>query len=212
MPLAAYLTCEFVRLQILGSFPPHCEYLLSLEFLGIRSTTANLAISAYLHRRLHSRAIIMSWISVLPEQFAYIEWWITRTFVSAPHDVPPFCEFSSLIMKKLILAALIAVPFILLIIYDFVMYAFRVTTYEIPYIGGRARNRPRPRAPTLSERPDGGPRQLGIPATAITTSAEAAAFGDDGAESVQRIDGKANPRRTTQSSVEDQSTDKQLQL
>ena len=113
---------------------------------------------------------------------------------------------------KFILGALVAVPWILLLVYDFFMYAFRVITYEIPYVGGRARNRPRPRAPSLSERPDGEPRQIGLPATALSTSAEAAVFTEDGAESVQRIDGKANLRRTTQTSVEDRSTGQQLQL
>lgn len=38
-------------------------------------------------------------------------------------------------------------------------------TYEIPYLGGRASNRPRPRAPSLSERPNGQgrPRILTMP-------------------------------------------------
>ncbi|KAH8663058.1 hypothetical protein BGZ60DRAFT_530207 [Tricladium varicosporioides] len=40
-------------------------------------------------------------------------------------------------------------PWVLLIIYDAILYLFRTATYEIPYIGGRARNRPRPRAPSL---------------------------------------------------------------
>lgn len=110
------------------------------------------------------------------------------------------------------LGALIAAPWILLIVYDFFTYTFRVITYEIPYVGGRARNRPRPRAPSLSERPDGEPRQLGMSATAITTSAETAVFGEDGAETVQRIvmDGKASIRRTAQNMVEDLPTHKQL--
>lgn len=110
------------------------------------------------------------------------------------------------------LGALIAAPWILLIVYDFFTYAFRVITYEVPYVGGRARNRPRPRAPSLSERPDGEPRQLGLPATAMSTSAETAVFGEDGAEAVQRIvmDGKARLRRTAQNLVEDRPTEKQL--
>lgn len=40
-----------------------------------------------------------------------------------------------------------------------VFYILRVALYEIPYIGGRARNRPRPRAPSLTERPNGGHRR-----------------------------------------------------
>jgi len=40
-------------------------------------------------------------------------------------------------------------PWVLLLVYDMILYLFRIATYEIPYIGGRARNRPRPRAPSL---------------------------------------------------------------
>lgn len=53
-------------------------------------------------------------------------------------------------------------PWLLLIVYDLVFYVFRTATYEIPYIGGRARNRPRPRAPSLSERPSGKPRSFSM--------------------------------------------------
>ena len=34
--------------------------------------------------------------------------------------------------------------------------------YDIPVIGGRARKRPRPRAPSLSERPSGRPREFSM--------------------------------------------------
>ncbi len=53
-------------------------------------------------------------------------------------------------------------PWFLLIVYDMILYIFRTATYEIPYIGGRARNRPRPRAPSLSERPSGKPRSFSL--------------------------------------------------
>ena len=39
--------------------------------------------------------------------------------------------------------------------YDLLLYLWRFTTYEIPYVGGRARGRQRPRAPSLKERPNG---------------------------------------------------------
>lgn len=53
-------------------------------------------------------------------------------------------------------------PWLLLIIYDILLFIFRVATYELPIIGGRARNRPRPRAPSLSERPSGRPRTFSV--------------------------------------------------
>ena len=43
-------------------------------------------ISHHTHRKSSKRSI-MSWLSVLPEQFAYIEWWITRIFVRFSNDV-----------------------------------------------------------------------------------------------------------------------------
>lgn len=53
-------------------------------------------------------------------------------------------------------------PWLLFIVYDAALYIFRVATYDIPYIGGRARNRPRPRAPSLSERPSGRARTFNL--------------------------------------------------
>lgn len=49
----------------------------------------------------------------------------------------------------IILGMLAIGPWALLIVYDMILYVFRTATYEIPYVGGRARNRPRPRAPSL---------------------------------------------------------------
>jgi len=71
----------------------------------------------------------MAWFSILPESLAFIETLFIRLF--------------------LILGILVIGPWALLIIYDMILYIFRTATYEIPYIGGRARNRPRPRAPSL---------------------------------------------------------------
>lgn len=53
-------------------------------------------------------------------------------------------------------------PWAILIIYDLALYIFRAAIYEIPYIGGRARGRQRPRAPSLAERPSGRPRTFSI--------------------------------------------------
>jgi hypothetical protein len=68
----------------------------------------------------------------------------------------------------------------LLIVYDLVLYVFRTATYEIPYIGGRARNRPRPRAPSLSERPSGKPRSFSLTVPGVPTAIEAAEETVDG--------------------------------
>ncbi|EPE32376.1 hypothetical protein GLAREA_07509 [Glarea lozoyensis ATCC 20868] len=88
----------------------------------------------------------------MPESLRFIEIWAVRIFV---------------------LLGFIAIgPWLLLIIYDALLYVFRTATYEIPYIGGRARNRPRPRAPSLSERPNGIARRLTLPG--VSAAGEAA--------------------------------------
>jgi hypothetical protein len=53
-------------------------------------------------------------------------------------------------------------PWALVFLYDLLLYLWRAIHYEIPFIGGRARGRARPRAPTLTERPSGDPRTLGL--------------------------------------------------
>lgn len=63
-----------------------------------------------------------------------------------------------LISSQLVLGALVIAPWLLLIVYDAVLYLIRTAFYEVPIVGGRARHRPRPRAPSLSERPNGQPR------------------------------------------------------
>jgi hypothetical protein len=60
------------------------------------------------------------------------------------------------------------VPWFIFLAYDVILYLFRTITYEIPFIGGRARGKERPRAPTLKERPSGDPRVMGIGVPAAT--------------------------------------------
>lgn len=53
-------------------------------------------------------------------------------------------------------------PWTILLIYDLLLYIWRTVTYEVPGIGGRARGKHRPRAPSLSQRPSGNPRRFSI--------------------------------------------------
>ena len=43
----------------------------------------------------------------------------------------------------------------MLVVYDLVLYIVRSIIHELPFVGGRARGRQRPRAPSLTERPSG---------------------------------------------------------
>ena len=53
-------------------------------------------------------------------------------------------------------------PWAIFLLYDVFLYIFRAIAYDIPYIGGRARGRQRPRAPSLAQRPSGRPRTLSL--------------------------------------------------
>jgi hypothetical protein len=106
----------------------------------------------------------MSWTSIMPESLLFIETWAVRIFVSLTQKVIG----DKLIATQLLLGIVAIGPWLLLIVYDALLYLFRTATYEIPYVGGRARNRPRPRAPSLSERPNGIARRLTLPGVSAT--------------------------------------------
>ena len=53
-------------------------------------------------------------------------------------------------------------PWVFLILYDLLLYIVRSVTYEIPFVGGRARGKARPRAPSLTERPSGHRRRFSL--------------------------------------------------
>ncbi|KAH9877304.1 hypothetical protein IAQ61_002668 [Plenodomus lingam] len=84
----------------------------------------------------------MGLLSILPASFAVVETWITRLF--------------------LFIGALIIGPWVALLLYDLVLYILRAVSYEIPVIGGRARGKARPRAPSLTERPSGHRRKFSL--------------------------------------------------
>ncbi|KAF1841960.1 uncharacterized protein K460DRAFT_244293, partial [Cucurbitaria berberidis CBS 394.84] len=84
----------------------------------------------------------MGLLSILPESFAVVETWITRLFL---------------------FLGLIAIgPWAALLMYDLLLYIFRAAAYEIPFVGGRARGKARPRAPSLTERPSGHRRRFSL--------------------------------------------------
>ncbi len=66
-------------------------------------------------------------------------------------------------MAQLVIGALILGPWVLILVYDVVLYLWRSIAYELPYVGGRYRGSQRPRAPSLKQRPDGHKRQISLP-------------------------------------------------
>ncbi|KAK8160719.1 hypothetical protein IWX90DRAFT_275812 [Phyllosticta citrichinensis] len=82
----------------------------------------------------------MVWLSILPEQLSAFEAWVARFFI--------------------FLSAITIGPWAFLIVYDLILYLVRTILYELPAIGGRARGKRRPRAPSLTERPSGNKRHF----------------------------------------------------
>ncbi|KAI9374681.1 hypothetical protein BJX61DRAFT_532227 [Aspergillus egyptiacus] len=76
----------------------------------------------------------MAWYSILPPELIYVESWVVRCF--------------------LFLGLLTIVPWIALLVFDMALYIWRIVTYEVPVVGGRARGMQRPRAPSLNEIPE----------------------------------------------------------
>ena len=81
-----------------------------------------------------------------------------------------FCEYMCAIgpsrpltaSSQLVIAIVIIGPWAALLVYDLVLYVVRSIAYEIPVVGGRARGKARPRAPSLAERPSGHRRRFSI--------------------------------------------------
>ncbi|RAK72753.1 uncharacterized protein BO72DRAFT_259753 [Aspergillus fijiensis CBS 313.89] len=104
----------------------------------------------------------MAWYSLLPSDFLYIENWLVRVFI--------FLGFVTIL------------PWATLLVFDICLYIWRMVKYEFPLIGGRARGKQRPRAPSLNERPDGQPRALGLGTGALVND-----IGDGGIASVEKL-------------------------
>ena len=101
----------------------------------------------------------MSWFSILPAHLTIIETWIIRFFVGPKRSPSTHWKLTC---RKLLLGICTIGPWALMLVYDLVLYIFRSIAYEIPYYGGRARGRRRPRAPSLAERPNGRPRSFSL--------------------------------------------------
>lgn len=101
----------------------------------------------------------MGLFSILPNEYAIVETWLKRIFVRLAR----LQSNTLLIATAQLLMGIIAIgPWVFLLIYDLIYYLVRSMTYEIPLVGGRARGKARPRAPSLTERPSGHRRRFSL--------------------------------------------------
>lgn len=105
----------------------------------------------------------MSWFSILPANLTIVETWIVRFFVCRSITIlAPTVALTCSQSSQLLLGMITIGPWVGFLVYDMILYVFRAVAYEIPYYGGRARGRRRPRAPSLVERPNGRRRTFSI--------------------------------------------------
>ncbi|KAL4938198.1 hypothetical protein BDV06DRAFT_201427 [Aspergillus oleicola] len=105
----------------------------------------------------------MAWYSILP---AELESWVVRCFV--------------------FLGIFTLLPWLTLLVFDMALYLWRLVTYYIPGVGGRARGRQRPRAPSLNELPD----RFGLSASASVNTAKSNTTAN--VDNVREMDEKEN--------------------
>ncbi|CAI7600730.1 unnamed protein product [Penicillium bialowiezense] len=84
----------------------------------------------------------MAWYSILPPELTHLESWAASIFF-----------FLGLVTIG---------PWAFLVLLDATIWIYRMILWELPWVGGRARGRQRPRAPSLHERPGGQRRALGL--------------------------------------------------
>ncbi|CAI7587613.1 unnamed protein product [Penicillium crustosum] len=101
----------------------------------------------------------MAWYSILPSELTHLESWAARIFF-----------FLGLITIG---------PWAFLVFLDATIWIYRLILWEVPWIGGRARGRQRPRAPSLNERPGGQRRAFGLRGVEMDTGDSEAADRDD---------------------------------
>ena len=128
----------------------------------------------------------MGYLSILPAHLSTIETWIARIFVSSQQPSLHSSKSKTNTTPQLVLGAITIGPWALLLVYDFLLYTWRTATYRIPVVGGRARGRQRPNAPSLTERPSGHRRRFSI--AALDTKSREERDGTD-SETRRRVGG-----------------------
>ena len=141
LPISA---CPAIRRE--PSASPPCLCLSAC--LPLKSGCVSLVVSA------------MGLLSLLPDEYASVETWLKRIFVRLCSTQHP--HIGLLTALQFFFGLVMIGPWVFLVIYDLVLYIFRSIAYEVPVVGGRARGKARPRAPSLTERPSGHRRNFSL--------------------------------------------------
>ncbi|CAG8940300.1 unnamed protein product [Penicillium salamii] len=110
----------------------------------------------------------MAWYSILPPELTHLESWVVSFFVSYPYHrrrSNPFSMTQSLMypgFPQFFLGVVTIGPWAFLVLLDATIWIYRMIIWDFPWIGGRARGRQRPRAPSLNARPGGQRRAFGL--------------------------------------------------
>ncbi|KAF4552298.1 Hypothetical protein D9617_10g072790 [Elsinoe fawcettii] len=89
----------------------------------------------------------MGYLSLLPERLGYIESGISYVFI--------------------FLGIITIGPWLLMFFYDVLLYIWRALTHDLPFVGGAAYGKRRPRAPSLVTRPNGHRRRFSLAALSV---------------------------------------------
>lgn len=82
-----------------------------------------------------------------------------------PNLVPPYRDDAVANLPRIpqfFLGLFTIGPWAFLVLLDAIIWIYRLVLWEVPWVGGRARGRQRPRAPSLNERPGGQRRAFGL--------------------------------------------------
>jgi hypothetical protein len=104
----------------------------------------------------------MGLLSLLPAEYVSVETWLKRLFVRRCFLPPRQKLCANLRTLQMLLGVVMIGPWAFLVVYDLVLYMVRSAAYEVPVVGGRARGKARPRAPSLTERPSGHRRKFSL--------------------------------------------------
>ncbi|KAJ5793676.1 hypothetical protein N7457_000275 [Penicillium paradoxum] len=148
----------------------------------------------------------MAWYSILP---ADIESWAAHVFVSfrlvflvVPSPLLDDAVANLPRIPQFLLGLITIGPWAFLVLLDATIWIYRLILWEVPWIGGRARGRQRPRAPSLNERPGGQRRAFGLRGVETDTGDSEGPDQDDSSQLKNEKDGEDSRKQNVGSAAQ----------